>query len=237
MSTDNPHGSITNSHLELAGQIAHHDVLAQKVSLRGRTVAPLGDNMPNIVWHHKHSTATTGPAAYLLRLNSIHQRHYRYNSFASYIPGKANGMGDDPSRLWHLDDSQFLSHFNRTYPQAKPWQLAQLRPEMTSSIVSALLKQRPDPATLLLDPPTKMACGTAGKPLWLPSGSTPTSTMCPQTNTCLFSKFLPTKSASDVLRPAATLSELNECRTAYAPSPRRSVWGPAGAPIPAVATN
>ena len=71
VSKDNPHGSITNSHLELAGQIAHHDVLAQQVSLRGRTVAPLGDNIPSIVWHHKHSTTTTGPAAYLLRLKEL----------------------------------------------------------------------------------------------------------------------------------------------------------------------
>ncbi|CAB9530384.1 hypothetical protein SEMRO_2856_G338750.1 [Seminavis robusta] len=101
VSFDNPTGTITNSDLELTGLLAHQDVLAQEFCLRGRTIVPLGDNTPAVAWHQRGSATTTGPAAYLLRLNSIHQRHYRYLSKADYIPGPANQMADDCSRLWH----------------------------------------------------------------------------------------------------------------------------------------
>ena len=237
VSFDNHHGTITNSDLELAGLIVHHDVLAQTVNIRGNTLAPLGDNTPTEAWHHKKSTTTTGPAAYLLRLNSIHQRHFRYNSYSSYIPGPANGMADDPSRLWHLSDTLLLAHFNRVCPQSQPWQIAHPRPAMISSVLSALLTQRVDPALLLNDPPTKISCGPAGKPLLERSKeSTPTSTPSNRSSTYLFSKFLPTKYDSSPA-PAATLSDLNEYRITYAPSPRRSVWGPIGAQTRAMETN
>ena len=233
VSTSNPHGSLTNSHLEAAGQLVHHDVLAQEVNLRGRTVAPLGDNIPTTVWHHKHSTTTTGPAAYLLRLNSIHQRHYRYNSYADYIPGKANGMADDPSRLWHLTDSQLLAYFNRVYPQQKPWQLRHPRPAMLSSVLSALRKQRPDLESLLNEPPTKTACGKGGLPSYpITKASTRTSTRSNPTSTYLFSKFSPRQPATSEPKPAVNLYDLNVYRTTYGPSPRRSVWGPTGAQTP-----
>ena len=234
----NPAGDITNSDLELAGMLAQQDVLTQLVNCRGRTILPLGDNIASVVWHHKHSTTTTGPAAYLLRLNSIHQRHFRYVSKASYIPGPANQMADDCSRLWNLTDSQLLAHFNATYPQAQSWQLVTLRPEMTSSIISALQKKRPALDSLLNAPPTKTPIGGSGKPMYPPlRGSTPTSTASNHTSTYLFSKFSPRKFDTENLLPAANLSDLNAHRTTYGPSPRKSVWGPSGVAIPDMATT
>lgn len=238
VSFKNPHGTITNSDLELAGLLVHQDVLAQTVNVAGRTLAPLGDNTPTTAWSHKKSTTTTGPPAYLLRLNSIHQRHFRYNSYASYLPGSANGMADDPSRLWHLSDSHLLTHFESSYPQALPWQLATPRPEMISSVLLALSKRRADLQSLLNSPPTKMACGGNGKPSFpLLMESTPTSTPSNPTSTYLFSKFSPTKSATATPSPAASLSQLNEYRATYGPSPRRSVWGPHGAQTRALAST
>ena len=229
VSHDNPHGDITNSDLELAGLLAQQDIIAQLVNCRGHTIAPLGDNIPSVVWHHKHSATTTGPAAYLLRLNSIHQRHFRYVSKAGYIPGPANAMADDCSRLWHLTDSQLLAYFDRVYPQPQPWQLAQLRPEMLSSLISALQKERPDLESLLNKPPTKTPIGSSGKPL-LPRSTalTPTSTASSHTSTYLFSKFLPIDSVMATSPPAVDLSSLDVFRPTYGPSPRRSVWGPSG---------
>ena len=229
VSHSNPHGDITNSDLELAGLLAQQDIIAQLVDCRGRTIAPLGDNIPSVVWHHKQSATTTGPAAYLLRLNSIHQRHFRYVSKASYIPGPANAMADDCSRLWHLTDSQLLAYFDRVYPQPQPWQLAHLRPDMLSSLISALQKERPDLESLLNKPPTKTPIGSNGKPL-LPRSTalTPTSTASSHTSTYLFSKFLPIDSVMATSPPAVDLSSLDVFRPTYGPSPRRSVWGPSG---------
>ena len=119
VSFDNPHGTVTNSDLELAGGIAHADVLVQEVNCCGRTVVPFTDNTPTLAWLHKGSTSTTGPAAYLLRIASIHQRHYRYLAKPDFIKGDVNNMADDCSRLWKLTDSQLLAYFNHTYPQSR----------------------------------------------------------------------------------------------------------------------
>ena len=227
VSTDNPTGDINNSHLELAGLLAQQDIIAQHVNLHGRTIVPLGDNIPRVVWHHKHSTTTTGPAAYLLRLNSIHQRHYRYVSKPAYIPGPANVMADDCSRRWDLSDSQLLAYFNSVYPQAQPWQLVPLRPAMLSSLTSALQMQRPALEPLLSEPPTRMACGANGLPILPPSHPpTPISPTSNHTSTFLFSKFLPREFEMEDQQPRADLSALNVFRTTYGPSPRRSAWGP-----------
>ena len=89
VSFDNPSGTINNSQLELAGGIAHQDALVQEVDCRERTVAPLGDNIPSVVWRWKGSTTTDGPTAYLLRISSLHQRHHRYLAQPDYISGPA----------------------------------------------------------------------------------------------------------------------------------------------------
>jgi hypothetical protein len=62
----NPQGTITNSDLELAGQIAQLDVFAQNFQCAGRTIVPLGDNIPSVSWSHKGSITTLGPTGYLL---------------------------------------------------------------------------------------------------------------------------------------------------------------------------
>jgi hypothetical protein len=117
VSTRNPQGAITNSDLEVARAIAHQDVSVQEVDCRERTTAGLCDNIPAAVWHRKGSTTTSGPVVYLLRLSSLHQRHFRYLALLDYIQGPANAMADDCSCLWHLTDSQLLAHFNLHYPQ------------------------------------------------------------------------------------------------------------------------
>ena len=50
VSTTNPHGRITNSDLELAGQIAHLDVLSQNSDCRERTISILTDNISARSW-------------------------------------------------------------------------------------------------------------------------------------------------------------------------------------------
>ena len=225
VSDSNPLGSINNSQLELAGNIAHQDVLVQHVNCARRTIVPLGDNISQVAWQHKGSVTTLGPTAYLLRLNSLHQRHFRYLAKPDYIPGPMNVMADDLSRLWHLSDSQLLSYFNLHYPQDQSWTLVHLRPEMLSSLTSALQKRRVNPALLLNAPPRKMVIGESGKSIAAPLGLAPTSKRLP--SSYLFSKFLQSVSAPASSPPPVNLSQLGEWRTTYAPSVRRSpVWGP-----------
>ncbi len=60
VTADNPTGDLTNSDLELAGIIAHKDVLVQHVDARECTFSILCDNTPAVSCSHKGSvTAVT----------------------------------------------------------------------------------------------------------------------------------------------------------------------------------
>ena len=116
VSFDNPHGSLTNSDLELAGTVMHHDVLTSKFDVAQRTICTLTDNTPALAWQHKASRTTFGPGAYLLRLQALHRHKHGYCAQHQHIPGPSNQMADDCSRLWKLTDSQLIAHFNSVYP-------------------------------------------------------------------------------------------------------------------------
>ena len=104
--------------------------------------------------------STTAPASYLLQLSSMHQRLHRYQQRNFFIPGDANGMADDCSRLWHLDDQELLDYFESTYPQSKPWRLCRLNADTASAIHAALLCQRcPLPDTI----PAPPSCEEGGR--------------------------------------------------------------------------
>jgi len=225
VSYDNPNGTINNSELELAGLVGHQDILQQEVNCTGRTVVPLSDNTPTVAWHHKGSTSTTGPTAYLLRLNSLHQRHFRYLAKADYIAGPVNKMADDCSRLWHLSDSQLLAYFNSMYPQKRPWKLVHLRPEMHSALTLALQKQRPEPLSFLGALAPKMATGAHGRSsLPLTRAWTPTSLSSGKPPSYIFSKFSPQDCGEALSHPAVSLSGVDRWRSTYGPSERRSPW-------------
>ena len=225
VSTSNPHGKITNSDLELAGQIAHLDVLNQHSDCRERTLSTLTDNISARSWQRKGSTTTLGPAAYLLRLQALHQRHHRYLNQPDYIPGPANAMADDASRLWHLTDTAFLHHLNLTYPQNKPWKLCTLRPAMHSALIMALQCKRSEPAQFLHAPDPRTTPGFDGATIVTNWASTPCSTMWSTPSRS--SKSLPRAGAQDKLLPAVNLSDLVQWKTPYAPSVRRwPAWGP-----------
>jgi len=225
VSTANPHGTITNSDLELAGQIAHLDVLAQHSDCRERTVSILTDNIPARSWQRKGSTTTLGPAAYLLRLQALHQRHHRFLHQPDYIPGPANAMADDASRLWHLTDTAFLAHLNSSYPQSKPWQLCHLRPAMHSALTMALQCKRSEPGLFLHAPDPKITPGFDGATIVKGWASIPCSTMWSTPSRS--SKSLPHAGALAKSLPAVNLSALAQWRTPYVPSVRRwPAWGP-----------
>jgi hypothetical protein len=142
VSFDNPTGSITNSDLELAGTIAHQDVIVRQVDCRERTVATGCDNTPSVAWRDKGSTTTDGPAAYLLWEASLHQRHHRFKQRHFHLAGYLNVLADVASRRFDMSDSQFLAYLDLVAPQTQPWQLHQLPSDMSSKLLNALQRQR-----------------------------------------------------------------------------------------------
>jgi hypothetical protein len=116
----NPACTITNINLELATSVAHHDVLVHQADVREATIHNSSDNVATVWWQRNGATSTKGLAVHLLRLQAPHQHHHRYATTFDCIPGPANAMADDGSRLWNLADSQLLAHFNLIYPQNRP---------------------------------------------------------------------------------------------------------------------
>lgn len=225
VSFTNPTGDVTNSDLELAGSIAQHDVLAQFADVTERTVQNCYDNTAAVYWQRKGATTTTGPAAYLLRLQALHQRHHRYVPLHDYIPGPANVMADFLSRRWDLTDTQILAHFNSHFPQDTTWRLCQLRQSTNSNLISALCKKRCDFA---LTQPTLLArtpIGASGMISVCRTPSIPAFTALKTPSPS--SKSLASATVMDASRPVANPWQLARLRTRFVRSARRSRgWGP-----------
>jgi len=163
ISSDNPHGSINNSQLELLGALLHDDVASRSFDIRERTIKSATDNLATLYWYRRGSVTTTSPTATILRQQSMHQRFHRYVSLKDYVPGPLNALADDASRLASLDDYQFLTYFNATYPQPFPWHLCHLPPEMISCGISALHSRMSQMESFLLAPPPPRHNGPSGK--------------------------------------------------------------------------
>ena len=222
----NPSGSITNSDLELSGAIAHDDVLASALpTVAHLSTCTFSDNTPAVSWKTKGSTSSTGPAAYLLQTAALHRRQHRYQNELHYLPGHLNAMADDCSRLWQLTDSQLISYFNFTYPQATTWKLHRPRPEMLSALTSNLLRQRLPPESFLPGPRKPPQLGQFGLRFATPLMSTRSYRRWPILSQ--YSKSSVCDGETAASPPVKSLTELARWRTPFAWSVRNfPAWGP-----------
>jgi hypothetical protein len=221
----NPTGSINNSDLELAGLIAHQDVLAQHIRVEHLTFANLGDNVASLVWLRKGSVTTTKPPQHLLRLAALHHRHFRTLHTYDHIAGTANVMADQASRLWDLSDTELLAHFASHYPQEKPWKLCPLRNTMLSAVISCLQGKPASMPSVLNAPSRRRMPGILGWSFAPPSKSTRFSTM----SKIRFptSKYSVPGSGTAALPLAVNPSDFELWRTPGARLVRRwPAWGP-----------
>ena len=143
VSTSNPTGTITNSDLEHAGLLGQVSIQAAEFQVTYATTYNLSDNTPAVSRVRKGAVSSEGAAAHLCGYACAHQRQHRYCHISSYIPGPANAMADDASRLQHLSDSAILTHFEQEYPQPLPWKLLHLPPDCTSQLIWALRSTSP----------------------------------------------------------------------------------------------
>mmetsp|Transcript_31852 Transcript_31852/g.48132 ORF Transcript_31852/g.48132 Transcript_31852/m.48132 type:complete len:322 (-) Transcript_31852:22-987(-) len=159
VSFKNPRGTITNSDLELGTTVLQQEAYLHAADLQERTTHTASDNTLAMCWQYKGSSITSSPPAYLLRLQSLHQRFHCYKPTFIYLPGLLNKMADDCLRLWHLNDSQLLSYFNLHYPQSLPWPLWHAPQEMLSAVTLALRRKPSEPASFLRAPPLPRTMG------------------------------------------------------------------------------
>ena len=225
VSFKNPDGDVSNSDLELAGSIAQHDILAQHADVREKTIHNCYDNIAAVYWQRKGATTTVGPAAYLLRLQALHQRFFRYVPLRDYIPGPDNVMADFLSRRFDLTDAALLSYFNSNFPQPEPWRLCPLRQPMYSSLILALSRRRSPPESLMHTPRKRIRIGHSGSRIVPPSPLTP-SFAIPRILSPTSRSSVPA-TATAVLHPAVTPLHLRRYRTQSVRWARGSpAWGP-----------
>ena len=99
-------------------------------------------------------------AGALCRTASLHQCEHRYCLHIGHLAGDLNVMADDASRLQALSDPAFLSHFELSHSQERPWRLLRPTPAIVSRLISDVLGKRPP--TLL---PPRLAAKTIGSGL------------------------------------------------------------------------
>ena len=216
----NPHGTITNSELELAGGLLHLEAAAQCFDVRERTLLSRTDNLATLFWQRKGSATTIKAPSFLLRQFGIHQRYHRYVPRHDYISGPSNPLADDASRLFHMSDSEFLHYFNTTYPQSKSFHYWTPSKQLTSAVISALLRKACKPESLLVVPPPSKPSGKSGSPSPLTWASTPFSK--PSRTKYTSYKSSPNEFDLANFQPAAVTSSLDRLKITYGQLDRRT---------------
>ena len=151
VSSDNPTGTISNSDLELAGGLLHLEALAQCFDIWERTVLSKTDNLNALFWQRKASTSSDKVPPHLLRLFGIHQRYHRYVPRHDYLSGASNHVADALSRDFFLSWNELLNSLSPVLPSSD-CQIWDPSPEVSSSIIAALLKKRQQSASVLVAP-------------------------------------------------------------------------------------
>ena len=149
----NPHGTVTNSNLELAGITLHYLALETHANIKHKQIGILCDNRPSVAWVTKMaSKADTPIAGRLLCGLSMRQRvTWLAPVMVSHIEGKENQMADFASRSFNKnsfshtdDDSQFFIRFCTKYPlsQNLSWKFVRPMQKMTLLVLSTLYGQQ-----------------------------------------------------------------------------------------------
>ena len=149
VSFDNPHGTITNSDLEMAGLLMLYLVMEVVCPLTsGAHVALFSDNQPTVSWVKRLAARSSLVAAQLLRALVLRMKKRGSSPLTPlHIPGSENQMTDIPSRSfgserkWHCrEDSDLLTLFNEKFPLPKQASWTVFRPtkEICMKILSVL---------------------------------------------------------------------------------------------------
>ena len=151
VSTNNPHGRITNSDLKLASLVLQ-EVMFPFVSDTPEWRSPFSgsNNTPPFSWMFQEAS-TLNPVVYdLIYLRSLVNHQFKITMSFFYHPVPQNTMAVDTSRKFHLALDIFLS-YTTYFPQQSPvmWHACHPPSEIVSSVISALCKQ---PFKLVMSP-------------------------------------------------------------------------------------
>ena len=152
ISDHNPKGKITNSDLELAGQILQMLVLEGMIDLEDQHTLTSCDNTPTVAWVSKLCCSKSLVATNLLKIWGSRMLHAKIpRPMIHYIQGQSNTLADFASRKFNkkttngiqqpISDYEFLTQFNSKFPlpQNQSWRLFRLNGTVTSRVIAVLL--------------------------------------------------------------------------------------------------
>jgi hypothetical protein len=217
-STTNPTGLINNSDLELAGLVLGSTLIAQCHYRPYQHISLATDNTPAVAWVTKGSTTSYGPPAYLLHMLAQSRRSNKYQLMVPFTPSLSNTIADCCSRLFHLNDQQFLQHINDRFPIKPCWKLAPVPSETLSATNSALSRKLQKLQFTPRDGTPPTTHGTSGTPFAKNSVMTPSSKTLTTQFPCF--KSLPTDIDKAQWLPAGLRLRLERWKEPYVPLAR-----------------
>jgi len=222
VSCDNPMGHLSINDMELAALITGA-TLASTISpppTPYQTILLGTDNTAACSWINKGSTTSITPPAFLLHQLARLRRAHNFSLSACYIPGSTNTLADCCSRLFHLNDNDFLAYMNATHPVQPSWKLVHPPTELISSMTYALSNKLQPLVSPRSDKDTTTPPGTYG----LPSAKTSTATHTSPTSPTQYHYYKSSPIATALVSwlPAVVASNLEQWKTPFVPWARRS---------------
>jgi len=216
----NVSGTLTNSDLEHAALLTGAVHCAQNLPSLYDNILIASDNTSAVAWATRGSTTTTKAPAYLLPLFAQQRHATPFTLTACFTPGDSNQLADASSRLFHLSDSEFLTHMNKSFPTQPSWILVPPPPGLLSAMNSALLKQRLPKASLMEDKTQTRPHGISGPNSVWPSTKTRISQ--PSTTQSHYYKSSPIDIDQAHWLPVGIKYVLEQWKAPFAPLDRRS---------------
>lgn len=235
ISLANPHGTLTNSDLELAGAILHLLVLEAMVPMKDINTMLSCDNTPTVAWVQKRSCSSSKVATELLKVLGSLMIHLKFPApQIHHIAGTENKHADFASRKFQITEPdgtartitplEFLTQFNTNFPlQNNSWRLFRLNYAAITRINSILLMRPCTMASWRQVTKKGNVFGTIGPStadtlVWTPA----LPTLPPHSELPLWERSQQTLEADGI--PPALVSECKRYRLHYAQSARPVNW-------------
>jgi hypothetical protein len=219
VSFQNPHGTLTNSDLELAGFVLGHALLPTCTNRTTHTHCAT-DNTPTQAWITKGSPTSNDAKAFLLHHFGHLSRAANLAARSCFTPGSTNTLADFCSRAWHLTDSEFLAAVNCRFPVQPSWTLVRPPKETILPVISSLsckLQPRAYPSQGVM---ATTLPGTYGKISATPCAKIPPWLTLQIPSHCCASSLIDTDPVPWL--PPVIVSDLERWKMPYVPWGRRS---------------
>jgi len=118
LSSKNPHGTLTNSDLELTALLVGTTLAAASQPILHPHIFVASDNFPAVSYANKGSTTSKAAHAFLLHQLAWLRHANPFTLYVVFMPGSTNSVADCCSCSFHMTDMDFLDYIKKHLPYA-----------------------------------------------------------------------------------------------------------------------